>query len=103
MKNAADPQQVQDAAIHERFGRDRELDDFKFIMESVQGRRFMARMFDICGFQKTSMSSSGSTTFYNEGMRSVALILWRDMNEVCPELYLTMLRECRQREEKDNG
>jgi hypothetical protein len=89
--NASDPDKVREAAQREKSVRDLELEDFKFLMSTPQGRRFMTRMLDITGFQRSSFTRD-STTFFNEGARSVGLQIWGDMQEF-PDLFMKMLLE----------
>lgn len=100
VENAADERQIK--AASRRLGRNRqqELDDFKQIMSTQVGRRFLWRLLDLTGFQKTSFTGN-STTFFNEGQRNIGLILWADMNQSCPEMYVTMLNEIKEREAKE--
>jgi hypothetical protein len=97
VRNAADPVQVGKARTSERDRRSQELADFIMIMRTEYGRRFMWRMLDITGFQKSSFTGN-SHTFFNEGQRNIGLILWADMNEGCPELYAQMLNEATKKE-----
>lgn len=95
MKNAADPQQVKEAASVEKRVTERELKDFRAVMETPAGRRLVANLLDFCGFQKSSFTGN-STTFFNEGKREVALELWRRINVVAPDLYVQMLADAQE-------
>lgn len=92
VKNAADEQQVKEAGGKAKRGRERELDDFRNIMESVSGRRFVFRYISECGVF-TDGFTGNNTTFYNEGKRSIGLRLLADINDACPELYTKMMEE----------
>lgn len=98
--NAADPEQVKTASRKEKNSRELELADFAAVMATEQGRRFIWRLLDETGFQKSSFTGN-SATFFNEGMRNVGLKIWADMNEACPDRYVQMLNEARQREKPD--
>lgn len=99
-RNLADPKQVEESDRRSKSQRQQEIEDVIRIMSTDNGRRFMTRMLDITGFQKSSFTGN-STTFFNEGMRNIGLMLWADIQEVPPELYLKMLQE--QREKGKNG
>lgn len=96
-QNVADPEQVKEAERRERRSIDRESRDFRAIMETQPGRRFIARLLDYCGFQRSSFTGN-SATFFNEGKREVALKLWADINRICPDLYMQMLDDAKEKE-----
>ena len=95
LRNVADPEQVKNASRAEKFSNERELKDFRAVMETPPGRRFIAGLLDFCGFQRPSFTGN-SGTFYNEGQRSVALELWRRINSACPDLYFQMLSDAKE-------
>jgi hypothetical protein len=98
--NAANPTQVAKATRKIDATRQQELVDFAQIMSTHVGRRFMWRMLEITGFQKTSFTGN-STTFFNEGQRNIGLQLWADMNAACPEQYVPMIAEARERDKRN--
>lgn len=69
-----------------------EADDLKTVMSTVQGRRFVMALLDRTGLFRTSFTGNAST-YFNEGRRDVGLRLLADINEQCPELYLTAQQE----------
>jgi hypothetical protein len=76
--------------------RDEEAADFKWLMSDARGRRFMWRLLGLTGLYRSSFTGN-STTFYNEGMRNVGLMLIADVNELTPEAYLKMIEEQRKK------
>jgi hypothetical protein len=76
--------------------RDEEAADFKWLMSDARGRRFMWRLLGITGLYRSSFTGN-STTFYNEGMRNVGLMLIADVNDLTPEAYLKMIEEQRKK------
>lgn len=92
VKNAADRSQVKEAEKKVRRLRERELNDVRFILSSQEGRRFLWRYLEKCKVFETSFTGN-STTFFNEGMRNVGLMLIADINEAEPEAYLKMMNE----------
>jgi hypothetical protein len=76
--------------------RDEEAADFKWLMSDARGRRFMWRLLGLTGLYRSSFTGN-STTFYNEGMRNIGLMLIADVNELTPEAYLKMIEEQRKK------
>jgi hypothetical protein len=93
--NAADEQQVKEAGRKNKFGRERDLDDVLSIMNTKQGRRFIWRLLSFCKVFESSFTGN-STTFFNEGMRNVGLMLMADINESCADKYLRMMKEAKE-------
>jgi hypothetical protein len=91
-RNAADPTQVKEQSQKEKRGREKELDDVKFILSHRQGRRFYFRYLEECGVFKTSFTGN-SQTFFLEGQRNIGLKLLSDLNEAEPEAYIVMIKE----------
>jgi len=92
VKNAADPQQVKEAAGKEKRVREHELNDIREVVNSAGGRRFVWRYLEICGVFRSSFTGN-NTTFFNEGHRNVGLKLLADLMEGCPERYIQMMTE----------
>jgi hypothetical protein len=102
MTNAADRDAIKRAEVVNKTAREQELNDFRHIMQTPEGRRWMWRMLGVTGVFRTSFTGN-STTFFNEGMRNIGLILMTDLNEACPERYQQMMNEARRREETSNA
>lgn len=102
VKNAADAKQVKRAGTTEKLRRQRELEDLRFIMDHPQGRRHVWLQLTRCKIFETSFTGN-NTTFFNEGQRNIGLMLLADINEVCPEAYLVMLKEAKQQDEVDKA
>jgi hypothetical protein len=92
VKNAANEDQVKEAKLREKYGRDREVEDVRSILSSVYGRRFIWRYLDVCGVFKTSFTGS-SQTFYLEGQRNIGLKILADINEANPDAFVQMMKE----------
>lgn len=95
--NAADHQQVKEAAQKVKYGREQELNDVRSILATREGLRFMWRYLTECGIFKTSFTGN-SHTFFMEGRRDVGLRLLADVNEADPEAYFRMLSEDKKNE-----
>lgn len=72
--------------------RAQEIEDFKHVASSVEGRRFLWRLLEKTGVYRSSFTGS-SETFFREGQRNVGLFLIGEIHSICPEVYLTMLKE----------
>ena len=92
--NAADPEQVKKAGKKDQRTRDRQLDDMRGVMSSLEGRRFMWRWLSECGVFKSSFTGN-SQTFFLEGQRNIGLMMLTDINESDPTSYVTMLTEAK--------
>jgi len=95
VRNAADPEQVEQAKDKVESLNDQRLNDIREVLNTRRGRRFYWRYLTICGVFKTS-NADASQIFFNEGMRNVGLQLLADVNEAAPEAYLVMLREAQE-------
>ncbi len=73
--------------------RRREAEDFKWLMAHAQGRRFMHRLLAHTGVYRSSYNHSGSLMSFNEGKRTVGLMLMSEIMELTPELYFKLLKE----------
>ncbi len=58
--------------------RQQELDDLQKILGTIEGRRLLVRLLDLCFDNKTSYTGNAQT-YFNEGMRNVSLILKADI------------------------
>ena len=100
VRNAADREQVKDAARKAKWTREDELADVRAILATKEGRRFVWRYLTECSVFKTSFTGN-SQTFFNEGERNVGLKLMADVNDADPEAYIAMLREAKLKGEKN--
>ncbi len=66
--------------------------DLKAVMSTEGGRRALARIIDYCGVSRESFIPS-SKIYYNEGQRSIGIMLQDNMQQVDMHLYITMLTE----------
>lgn len=101
VKNAADPEQVKQAAQKEKTGRARDLNDLRAVLAMREGRRYTWRQLSDCGVFRSSFTGN-STTFFNEGRRDVGLRLLADVMEAQPEAFLLMQQEAKH-EDSSNG
>lgn len=72
----------------------REAADLDAIMSTEFGRRWFYRLvFQIAALEAASYHNSGQAMAYQEGRRSVAIQLMQEAHAVCPELWMSMLKE----------
>lgn len=99
VKNAADPEQIEEASLKIRHNRKLELDDIRRVLESDYGRRFVWRYLGICRVFESSWSPSAAIHFY-EGQRDIGLKLIADITESNDEALILMMRESKKRDKK---
>lgn len=93
--NASDEDQVKTRKRKDERERDRELADIRLVMSSVEGRRFVWRLLEKAGVFRTSFTGN-STTFFNEGMRNMGLMVLGDVHEACASEYIVMMNESKE-------
>lgn len=84
--------EAREQARREKVAHDAKLANMRWLMSSEQGRRFMWDLLATAGVFRISFTGN-STTFFNEGMRNVGLLMQTLIMEACPELYLKMMLE----------
>lgn len=91
--NAADESGVSEASQRYKSTRDQELEDLKEILSTPAGIRLFKRMFEH-GKIFCSTYTGNSNSFFNEGMRNLALIFFNDICLASPNVIpKLMLRE----------
>jgi hypothetical protein len=99
--NAADEEQVKTRKRKDERLRDRELADLRLVMSSVEGRRFVWRLLEKAGVFRTSFTGN-STTFFNEGMRNMGLMVLSDVHEAAAAEYIVMMNESKEGKESND-
>jgi len=94
----ADKERVRKKGLQERLDRRTELNDMAYILSTRSGRRFIWRLLSETGIFKSSFTGN-NTTFFNEGRRDIGLRFLVDTQEF-PDLYLLMVKESKQADEK---
>lgn len=92
----AQQEREQDKANRQRIDREQEIADFAELMSKPAGRRFLWRMLDKCGVYRSSFRTSAEMGFL-EGQRNIGLMLISELHEICPEQYIAMLTEAKER------
>ena len=101
VKNAASPKQVAAAGRKARFKHDRELEDLKEVLSTKPGQRLIWRYIERCGVYTFASGDVGLVNF-NEGRRSAGLEILKEVNEISPEVLISMMQEHSLRRRKDN-
>jgi hypothetical protein len=73
--------------------RDRHLNDIRVMVASVEGRRFYWKVMESCGIFQTSFTGEVNSTMFNEGRRSIGLLMLFDLMEAKPSAFEQMKRE----------
>lgn len=71
----------------------KELANFKWQMSSKQGREFMFGLLAKAGIYRSSFTSNGALTSFNEGQRFVGLYYVDMINTHCLDEFVLMLKE----------
>lgn len=98
VKNASDPEQVREAEKKVKFDRKQELDDIKFLLSSIQGRRFIWRLLTHCRVFESIWHPS-ALIHHNSGMQDVGHFIQAEIVAAEPEAYVKMMME----NQKSNG
>lgn len=86
--------QQQDELVKQELQRGQQAADLAWLMSHEQGRRIVARLLDLSGVERNSFTGN-STTFYNEGARSLGVLLLAEVKAVAWDHYIAMLKEQR--------
>jgi hypothetical protein len=97
--NTVDPEQVETAKRKEKRGRERDLDDFRAVHSTVQGRRFIWRLLEHCKPFGTVIGADANQTYANAGRQDVGHFLLAEIGDAKPEALLEMQQYARQEAE----
>lgn len=101
MGNAADQRQVRKAKQGERLKREQELNDIRITGSTRAGRRHLWRLLAAAGcFRQSFVPGQSDGTAFNEGRRSIGLMVLADLHEANPALYLLMANEAKDDEQR---
>ena len=93
VRNAADRKQVRNASRKEKDLRERELDDLRAVLKSVEGRRLLWRLMGWSGFLANPSHQRGDMTHQNIGRADVGRFVLSEIMDANQEAYLVMQRE----------
>jgi hypothetical protein len=91
--NAGDEEQVGKAKRRQSLGRDRELDDLKAVLGTLQGRRFVWRLLGHCSAFTSVFSADPYIAAHNSGRQDVGHFLMHEVEIAKPDAFLTMMHE----------
>lgn len=86
--------QQQDQLVQEQLAKGQHAADIAWLMNHEQGRRIVSRLLDMTGVERNCFTGN-STTFYNEGARSIGVTLLSEVKAAAWGDYLAMLKEQR--------
>lgn len=81
----------------------REESDFKFIMGSKQGRRFMWRLLGITRLFQNPFAGEVGATAFRCGEQNIGQQLLAEIHGLCPERYVEMLKEHQQDDDRNRA
>lgn len=93
MTNASDESALIDKARREADAREQERADFKWLMGSAQGRRFVWRVMARCRVFEPVFNTHGGVMNFNEGRRDTGLFLLGEIDRLCPQQFAVMAAE----------
>ncbi len=100
VSNAGDKKQVKAARAKELRGREREIEDMRFILKSRQGRRFLWRLMGMCRVFGSVYDSSGSRVYFNAGQQDIGHMIMTEVIEADEYKLIEMMKE---EKEEANG
>lgn len=63
------------------------------LMRTPSGRAWMHRRLAVCQVHSTTFTGDALTSAFKEGQRNIGLMFESDLLRVCPDEYITMMRE----------
>jgi len=91
-QNAADPKQVREQGRKVKDADKLAQADLKAVLAMPEGRRYIRRLLAHCGVFRAPFVPSAQV-YYDNGIRSVGVKIWGEIEAVDVELLITMLRE----------
>lgn len=92
VKNAANPEQVKEAARLDKYKDKQKIEDARSVMSTPNGRRFVMSVMHYSGVNRLSFTGN-SETYFNEGARNIGLWIQSMLQTEMPDLYLQMIKE----------
>lgn len=87
-----DEAQAKTSRKREKLRNEQDREDVRVVMSTPGGRRFLARLLERSGINRSSFTGNANT-YFNEGQRNLGLFLQAELVDTSPDLYLTMLSE----------
>ena len=90
--NASDVKQINEAKKRDRLNQDQAVEDTRWMLGSINGRRFIWKYLEFCGVFRSSWDNSAKIHF-NEGVRNVGLRIIDDITQADPMALANMMKE----------
>lgn len=90
--HAGDPNSIAAKQLTDKQKRDQELGDLGVVLSTLEGRRYIRRLLAHTGVFRAGFTPS-SQVYYDNGIRSVGVFIWGEVEEYDPEILIQMLRE----------
>lgn len=101
VRNASDPQQVKGAKETEKRRLDREREELRVVLGTVEGRRVLWRLLEYCGpYQSVLDDGGGRRIYYNAGQQDVGHYLMGLIGKADAGAYLTMQQDAAKLEQQ---
>lgn len=101
VSNAADKGQVAAASKKEKYGRERQLDDWCVILSIPEGRRVIWQLLGKAKIHETIFETS-SRIYYNAGQQDFGHYIMSEATEAQPDAFLKMMMEAQRDAETQN-
>ncbi len=98
-----DQHQTETRAKRHKAARKRTDDEFESMMEVPGFRAFVWRLLGTAHVFETSLGADPHQTAFREGERNIGLMLWADVQRLCPQKFPLMAAEAAKRDEERNG
>lgn len=98
MTNAAERSQVKALEKRARIHAALMAEVLKGIMATPQGRQWMFGLLEMCHIGANPFDTNALRMAHNCGEANVGLRLWAELQTACPDQYILMMREHRERE-----
>ncbi len=92
VKNAADEPQVKKAGDKMKLKEKIELDDLRFVLKNIEGRRVMWRLLEQCKVFETIWENS-ARIHYNAGKQDIGHYIMSEVVRANEDAFLLMMKE----------
>lgn len=93
--NAADESKVKEQANKLRRGRELEINDMKFLLSTIEGRRTFWRLLSHCK-SFGSVFNLTNEIFYNSGKQDVGHYIMAEITEANEDAFFQMMKEAKE-------
>lgn len=93
----------EETEARKRLRQEVEDSDLRWLMNSGRGRRIVWRLFEFAGVNRISFDPNAAKMAFNEGNRNFGNFILGQIMDICPELYVLMLKEHRPKKKEKHG